>query len=402
MSNAPESGDLSEDVVPSLTEVPVIIRKFVPAPWHKPRKQFIRKKQWVHEIVEILIKRSVDAGNNVLKVLGLPSSDYLDLLSMRETCEEFHRKIQYLGFDAGHSQQKGSAGLVSLYDEIQVRRMIDTSSFVHPSSSLVLDRFEQIRLENSMSRNALEQFADFDVINLDICGCIIGANEESATAMLEAIAELLRWQSVRRIRPWLLFITTFASVNEINLVACRPLVEAIRANAQDSEEFKEELKRRCGLTSDELVGIFANREAVTIEAERFLRIFALGMGKWLAGRLKLPEPPSDVVMLPSYCFRHEGVSEPQLLSLAYMIEPIPSSGPSGISVVSAQTIDRSKTYRMSAKRLLTRSFEKVHDLDSIMTTSDKDRSDMASQTEDLLVQCGYDSGEVQIFVNQHR
>src|SRR5437868_3437601 len=107
--------------------------------------------------------------------------------------------------------------------------MIDASSFVHPSSTLMPDLFEQIRLPNSVSRNALNRYGDFDVINLDLCGCIIRPEEDRATHALHALAELLNWQSTRRILPWLLFLTTFASPHEINLAACLPLIQAVKA-----------------------------------------------------------------------------------------------------------------------------------------------------------------------------
>src|SRR5260370_27108638 len=108
--------------------------------------------------------------------------------------------------------------------------MIDTSSFVHPSSSLMPDRFEQIRIPNSVSRNIVTRFGDFDVINLDLCGCIIRPEQDRAADGLNALAELLNLQSTRRLSPWLLFLTTFASPEEISLPACLPLIQAIKQN----------------------------------------------------------------------------------------------------------------------------------------------------------------------------
>src|SRR6266481_2906350 len=212
MPEKQESEGFAEDIVPPLKPPPTITREFEPAPWHRPRKQYLRKYQWNYEIVEQIVKkRPANAAQNVLRVFGLPSSEFLDLLSMRRFCEEYGLKIVYLGFNASYTKQETNdtssrqGPAVDIYRELQSQRMIDASSFVHPSSSLMPDLFEQIRIPNSVSRNIVTRFGDFDVINLDLCGCIIRPEGDRAADGLEALAELLNQQSTRRLAPWLLF-----------------------------------------------------------------------------------------------------------------------------------------------------------------------------------------------------
>src|SRR6202020_2773091 len=49
-------------------------RKF--QPWHRPRKQFVRKSQWIGCLKDIYDNRDPSAGINYL---GLPGTDLLDL-----------------------------------------------------------------------------------------------------------------------------------------------------------------------------------------------------------------------------------------------------------------------------------------------------------------------------------
>src|SRR5437016_6269396 len=152
-TNDPE--DIAEDVVPRIEPPPTVTREFEKQPWHRPRKQFIRKYQWNHEIIEQVVKkRPSSAADQLLRVFGLPSSEYLDLLSMRGLCERRNLQVVYLGFNASYAQQGGNKieGPVDLYREMQAQRLIEASSFVHPSSSLVPDLFEQIRIPHSMAR----------------------------------------------------------------------------------------------------------------------------------------------------------------------------------------------------------------------------------------------------------
>jgi hypothetical protein len=324
---------------------------------------------------------------------------------MRELCEKYGVKIVYLGFNSSYSPPPGSrtlpAGPIDLYQELQAQRMIDASSFVHPSSRLVPDLFEQIRIENSMSRNALRRFGDFDVVNLDLCGCIVDPEENRANDALNAVVELLRWQSTRRLAPWLFFVTTFASPEEINRPACVPLVEAIRDNANDCSEFSSELQEKAGRDADSILECFQSEAENLPEVSQFIRIFALAVGKWLAARLCAPVPPALAAMLPGYCFRHKKHEEPHLLSLAFLIKPAPSPGEAGVKSKPTRVPDLGPEYRKHARRMITRSFD-ISDLDQMLQGDRAKRKEAADETERLLVSCGFNATQVRAFIDPLR
>ncbi|MBE2283604.1 MAG: hypothetical protein IAE77_09130 [Prosthecobacter sp.] len=109
MADPDTSEGLADDVVPELAPAPTIVRRFEPAPWHRPRKQHIRKHQWNHEIIEHIVKkRGKISGDAVLRVFGLPSSEYLDLLSMRDLCDEYGFTVSYLGFNSSYRPDTAS------------------------------------------------------------------------------------------------------------------------------------------------------------------------------------------------------------------------------------------------------------------------------------------------------
>lgn len=375
--------DPGEGVVPTLLPPPEIKRGFVPAPWHRPRKQYIRTKQWNHELVEQVIRARRDE-EGIVRVFGLPSADYLDLLSMRDLCEAHDYVVSYLGFNYGHEGATRD-GAVDLYAELGIRSVMDASSFVHTNSTLVADRFERIRSAKSMSRKALNSFIHFDVVNLDICGCV-GSEKET----IDAMATLLSWQSTRRLDPWLFYVTTNANKAEVNLEQCSALAEAIVAAAAKCEGFEQELQQKTGMTSAQVLDIFKARAAI-LGQDEFLRLFGLVVGEWVSAQLQKPVPPANVTMLPSYIFRHDKRAEPEMLSLAYLITPKPSE----------EKQDPLAAFCRHAKKLIAKSYE-VKDLDGILEQDATLRNAMADQTVALLVQQGFDTKAVEAFMQQYR
>ena len=414
------SRDFSEDVVPDIASVPVVTRKFKPLGWYRPRKQYIRKHQWNHEIVQQIINKRTGADTSILRVFGLPSSEYLDLLSMRGVCERHKLQVQYLGFNASYSPPKAPVGAktkkhvkepVDLYSDLQAQRMIESSSFIHPSSWLYPGRFELLRDEDAPCRVVLDRFANFDVINLDICGCIVDPNENKATAVLEAISELLRWQSVRRFTPWLFYVTSYCDPEDVNREACQTLIDAIKANADDYAEFRTAFREKAKIEVDDFHTAFGEEDAELPEQKTFMGLFTLAIGKWLACRLQLPNPCSYVSMLPSYCFRHVDDDDPKpydpdtdpcLLSLAYLVEPAPDAGEEGIAhkKSAAATLPQSR-YLKHAKQMLNKSFD-TKDLDTLLGTNTEKRKEMVEETTQLLVGCGFSSSEVRAFMSKYK
>lgn len=393
-----DSEDLVVGVVPDIAPPPMVVREFVAAPWHRPRKHFIRMRQWNHEITSLVIPELKD-GENLLRILGLPSTDFLDLLSMQQMCEEHSLQILYLGYN--HSPEGLTPGsppaVIDVYDALNSQRKLDNSSFVHQSSKLVPDRFESIVAKKSMARASLREVGQFDVINLDLCGCIVKGDIDRSRTAIAAIDELLRTQAENRLKPWLLFVTTFASHSEIDLDACAELIEAIELNAAELTDFSEALTS-AGVDLPEIKKIFSDvGEAEAADPLKFISIFSTAFGKWVAKQTKSTVPPAVVSMLPSYCFRHDGKPEPQLISLAYVINPMPDGGRTN-PTSGERTASHAERYRSNAMRIVRRSFA-ITDLDALLNNDQPLNLQMVAETEALLIGSGLEAEGVKRFLS---
>lgn len=386
-----------DDTIPDLLAPPKVIREFVPRPWHRPRKQFIRMFQWNHYIREKILSQRRNTGlDRTLRILGLPSHDFLDLLSMQELCESEDFDVAYLGYNSQlESGEVQSA--VDLYSQLQDERMIETSSFINPSSRLVKDRFENIVHDDHLASITLKQFPHFDVVNLDLCGCIVDPNEHRAGAVLDAITELVNRQATGRLSPWLLFVTTFADRESVNRTALQQLLLAINQNVAAVESFRNHFKSSFDVIVENLCT--GPPDAVELPASvEFRRLFCLAFAKWLSLKLKQTTPNSLISMLPSYEFRHENMDTPMLISLAYLVKPVPKGGVGGWLNFAIDKLEEESTkrYEHSVVQLISKCRD-LRDLDEI-TDEPTLKRQLSEQTRDMLVGCGYRREDVEAFL----
>src|SRR4051812_11343828 len=94
----PETFDIL-GALPFVEYAPPVSEDRVPPPplkpWHRPRKQLVRKRQWLGALRELLDGAAADIP---VSYVGLPGSDLIDLRLMREECQEHGLTFFYLGF----------------------------------------------------------------------------------------------------------------------------------------------------------------------------------------------------------------------------------------------------------------------------------------------------------------
>ena len=82
-------------------EIPISEKKF--RGWHKPRKQLVRRDQWLAEVKALIPILRLDG--NLLRYLTLPGPDMFDVRLLAEFCNQNGLRLRPLGFNEGLSSQ---------------------------------------------------------------------------------------------------------------------------------------------------------------------------------------------------------------------------------------------------------------------------------------------------------
>ncbi|MDQ2045146.1 hypothetical protein NRL14_15555 [Pseudoalteromonas sp. 20-92] len=166
-------------------------------PWHKPRKQYIRDKQWLFQFKRLLgsrAYRSIDTVN----YFGLPGGDLLDvnfIFDGVETSKDAKGKtFGFHGFINNESDHNKA--------QIELSKLLD-KKHIDQRSKIDQFQFEDLQKTNSEAWSRVKNFGTYHFINLDFC------NNVMSPETLVSIFYLLKHQ-IHRVAdmPWLLCITT--------------------------------------------------------------------------------------------------------------------------------------------------------------------------------------------------
>ena len=92
-----DSDDLTTGIFDDIEYLPTQIEPKEFKPWHKPRKQFVRREQLSALLLRLYEKRE---PGDPLCYLGLPGTDLIDLRYLHEQlCSESERPLRFLGFN---------------------------------------------------------------------------------------------------------------------------------------------------------------------------------------------------------------------------------------------------------------------------------------------------------------
>lgn len=278
-------------------------------PWHKPRKHYLRVRQWC-SLLQALIGEIGYREGDMVRYLGLPGEDFLDVRTLEGVCNRAKLKLQYLGFD--------SSADATAYETNLSKHEISSLGFVDPFSVLARDRIEGLAAESSTAREIFERLGPFDVINLDICDSVVGA--VGAGSYFDALGKLCDLQiRCGRTKPWLLFLSTRAIRDQFQETAKLHLIECILHNLSGSAEFADKLSAELSLTESQLRREMTQEEM--LEHSILVKALSVGLGKWLLKLTMSAAPKVSIRLLQSYSYRVE-IAQPDMLSLAFRFEPI--------------------------------------------------------------------------------
>ena len=339
-------------------------------PWHKPRKQFVRREQWSALLRRLYEKRE---PRDPLRYLGLPGTDLLDLRYLHEQlCRASERPLRFLGFNM--EAQAGNSAYVQLSVSLdEVRRL----PHVDAQSEVIPDDFRRISDRDSIAWSRTRRLGPFDVVNIDLCDGLASDPPQTDGSIYEALAQLTALQA-RNPDPWLLLVTTRIGRGMFDADAEQRLVDIFHENVASCEGFVEACEQL--LESD-----VRSIDPATCSEADLINLMTVAVGKWLSALVQA-HGPSRVELASTHGYRidPDAVRE-DLVSLAFRFNPVVAASPDALSPTAPASVDECAT----AKGILKRSARRL-DVDTILEQQPEVLEELIGETERLLADARYE------------
>lgn len=351
------------------------------APWHKPRKQFVRRYQWLHHgrsLLDTLFRDGNLKAGEPMRYLTLPGPDLFDVKLFAQMCSEKGVRLQYTGFC-----------YASETDSERLRRNIrhfeiDRAEQIYEGSSVNHSRLEDILKPKSEARTLLQRNGPYSIINIDACEPLAKKDANETGRLIDAIRSIVEYQLNVSRKPWSLYITTPVQTDSISKESLTALKAQIQQNLSNDQIFADEFSGISGGADfDQFFHLATDENGLDLS-----RIVALGIAKWL---LHLAEQASyTTVKLPSYCYSmfRKPPFEPNMISTCFLFLPkaIAIDDNSGLTKNNAKS--ESHDGISNHVRALRKSFDMIN-LDEMMKEDQLKKQAMAAETKELLLGAGY-------------
>lgn len=381
--NIPKDNDnVVSDIIGTTTyEAQARTEKKKLKPWHKPRKQFVRDKQWCNEIRELV--NEVDFTNNTLKYLGLPGDDLLDLRYFHDQiCKPNELKLKFLGFN--NSKEAKTAATIELNIS---KHEISKLEFISAESEIIPDDICQIATDSSIANQRSKKMGPFDVINIDLCDGFAKLphdDENFAENHYNTLHKLMIFQHHRK-DPWLLFITTRCGLEHINTSVLNLLKDLFGKNLNSCAPFQEASMMDYNVntleTLDQLVG--SNKGASDV--------FLIALCKWIASLGLAMNPIVTVEVKSAYGYKVRPCAEHlDLTSICLKITPTDFAKQDSFGLASAVDANINEC-EAAVQALKTIYYQK--DVDAMLDNDFELKTQMVKATGNLLGLARYDVEE---------
>ena len=272
---------IANDVLPAEIDepaVPVELDRLLP--WHRPRKQLVREDQWIRLSRQLIKEERVrlgpsaqDRAESEIRYLTLPGIDYIDVRQLADVCHELDCCLTSTGFHSGKEQNSRVARA-----KLREKSLIDAGHISRHSYTFPR-RFEDISTTNSDAYRDVKRRGPFHIVNIDACGSLAPPTAKHARRLIEAVFRMVELQFEIMTGRWLLFVTTDVRPGSVSEETLSGFCEAIYKNADANDGFRLEAVR---LLKPGAVDIRAAAQSASKEAGFvFLKLFSLGLAKWL-------------------------------------------------------------------------------------------------------------------------
>ena len=342
-------------------------------PWHKPRKQFVRRKQWLALLHGLYKTRE---PRDPLRYLGLPGTDLIDLRYMHEQlCRASNRPLRFLGFNT--EARPGSPSHDQLNISLDEVRQLPN---VDEQSAVLSDDFRLVGDQNSIAWFRAQQLGPFDVVNIDLCDGLASDAPQKDLSIYAALAQLIALQA-RNPNPWLLLITTRIGRGVFDRDAEQRLIRHFRDNVASCDGFAEECEQQLDLDAKSI-------DPETSSEADLLKFSIVAIGKWLSALMQA-QATSHVELASTHGYRvSPGAAQEDLVSLALRVEPVFAASPDALSPTAPDPLDECAI----AKAILKRS-NRRKDVDNILDQQPGLLEELIVEMELLLADARYDPTE---------
>ncbi len=367
------------------------------APWHHPVKQIVRSRQWA-ALTRKLIEARPQGAPRVLKYFTLPGADLLDVRTLAGVCEPLGVKIEYFGFNSGAAPSNAdetAAPMAHAAPWVMAESALRQAGRITENALILEDRLEDIAEPGSQAAIQLQQRGPFDVVNIDPCDHLAYCPKGRTKSTFDALQALLNHQ-MGATAPWLLFITTRASPDFLG----QPGVAFQNAVLQNlglaGSDFGAALSECIGANAARIAAELAS--VWTSHGERFLRLYSVGLGKYLLQFFHgQPNLPANVELTSVFAYRVHS-DEPDMLALAFQVSPDPRrvfQGQTG-GAVSFSTLEPVRAVQV-AKRAM-----RLEDIDGLLEANEYIRNEAVEGTKALLGSARFDLAKWAEWLAAHR
>lgn len=384
------NNDLIEGIAPTekLTPITPSEKKF--KPWHLPRKQWIRKHQWLAETIRLMDTLGV-GEQRPLRYFSLPGEDLLDIRALSEPLERKKALVSAIGINDDAEEDRTSLDMqVSLNEQ---------RSILHSGSEVYQDSLQDLAKSNSRLFERIKEFGDFDVVNLDFCKSVLLPS--NAKTLHSAILRLVEHQLEKRTEDWLLFVTTRSDRETVDQENIASYWKVVNQNISKFEDFRDRLAQQ--FQSQIINNAKLDESTVSgLNPKEYSKLFSVGFGKWLLG-LSSQEPRWKIEQKTSLYYRMRGQPGSIMSSLSYKFSRFtpPRTDHSGLGQNHSPVQDVNFNELECALSILNQSVDSFN-LDQRMNDSPDERQQAVEESKAILKQARYDVSKYELWINDPR
>jgi hypothetical protein len=350
-------------------------------PWHKPRKQWVRRHQWFTKTEALIRDTHFQIDNRVFRYLSMPGEDLLDIRILQDACAAAGVELRFTGLN--HVKQGSPDDLQLNLSESAVRGL----PAIHAGSRILREKIQLIAEPRSLAYAEIRASGPFNAINIDLCDYVaLREQHQGARTIIDALAEIIRLQLAKANYPWLLFLTTRVDPGRVDTNNLQAFIQAVRDNIDESNAFETKASELLALEASDLIAALDSPNALA--PDKFKDLFCLGFGKWLLSYIRRAQPPCKFRMLEScYYSIHNG--RPDMLSLAFRCDIVRTPPTDRYGLATSVTDKASHDQEIDMAMLLVEETGRITNLDALLAQQPDLLDEMILESESLLRSANY-------------